>query len=52
MTLDADIWYVLQQSENGIRFCIQFSVKVKGIFVLPIDSIVYEEYKSAYDNKS
>jgi hypothetical protein len=51
MTLDADIYYVLQQSENGIRFYIQINIKVNGTFVLPIDLIVWEEYKSTYDNK-
>lgn len=47
MILDADIWFVLQQSKNGIRFCIQISVKVNDTSVLSIDSIVYEECKSA-----
>jgi len=47
MILDADIWVVLQQSKNGIRFHTQISVKVNDTSVLYTDSIVYEEYKSA-----
>jgi hypothetical protein len=51
MILHADIWFVLQQSENGIRFFIQINVKANDTSVLSTDSIVYEEYKLAEDNK-